>query len=114
MTRLIFAGLISTALMIAGTGFAFAADVFVIHHQVADYAKWRPVFDSHKSTQEAAGLTNPRVYHALDNANDITIVFDMADPAKAKAFAASKDLSAKMTAAGVTGKPNFSYLETAP
>lgn len=114
MTRLIFAGLISTALMIVGTGFASAADVFVIHHKVADYAKWRPVFDSHKATQEAAGLTNPRVYHALDNTNDITIVFDMADPTKAKGFAASKDLRTKMRAAGVTGKPTFSYLETAP
>ena len=114
MTRLIFAGLISTALIIAATGFAYAADVFVIHHKVADYAKWRPVFDGHKATQEAAGLTNPRVYHALDNNNDITIVFDMADPARAKAFAASKDLRTKMMAAGVTGKPMFSYLQTAP
>jgi len=114
MTRFIFAGLISAALMLAGTGCASAAEVFVIHHKIADYAKWRPVFDSHKATQEAAGLTNPRVWRALDNANDITIVFDMADPAKAKAFAESKDLRARMMKAGVMGRPTFSYLETAP
>ena len=114
MTRLILAGFVAAAFLVAGTGFASATEVFVIHHKVADYAKWRPVFDSHKATQEAAGLTNPRVYHALDNSNDITIMFDMADPAKAKAFAASKDLRARMVAAGVSGKPTFSYLETAP
>ena len=114
MTRFVFLGLISAALMLAGTSFASAAEVFVIHHKVADYAKWRPVFDSHKANQEAAGLTNPRVYHTLDNANDITIVFDMADLAKAKAFAGSKDLKAKMTKAGVMGRPTFTYLETAP
>jgi hypothetical protein len=114
MTRFVFAGLISAAIMLATNTLASAGEVFVIHHKVADYAKWRPVFDQHKATQEAAGLTNPRVYHALDNTHDITIVFDMADAAKAKAFAASKDLRARMTAAGVQGRPTFSYLETAP
>ena len=113
MTRTIFAGLFATSLFLAGTSVCNAAEVFVIHHKVADYAKWRPEFDNHKSKQLGAGLTNPRVYHAIGDANDITIVFDMADAAKAKAFAASPDLKARMMTAGVVGAPTFEYLETA-
>ena len=114
MTRLLFAGAIAAALTLATMSTAVAGEVFVIRHKVADYAKWRPAFDKHKQTQLAAGLTNPRVYHTLDDANDLTIVFDMADAAKAKAFAASKDLKARMEKAGVVGHPVFSYLESAP
>jgi hypothetical protein len=38
----------------------------------------------------------------------------MADATKAKAFATAKRLKAKMKEAGVVGKPQFEYLETAP
>ena len=114
MTKSFVAAVLVSLLTLANTGVASATEVFVIHHAVADYAKWRPVFNSDKSNQEAAGLTNPRVYHALSDPNDITIVFDMADPAKAKAFATAKRLMVKMVEAGVVGKPQFEYLETAP
>jgi hypothetical protein len=114
MTRILLAGAIAAALTLGTINAACAGEVFVIRHKVADYATWRPVFDKHKSMQVAAGLTNPRVYHTLDDANDLTIVFDMADAAKAKAFASSKDLKARMEKAGVVGQPVFSYLETAP
>ena len=114
MAKAILAGLVVALLTVAGAGVANAADVFVIHHKVADYAKWRPFFDGDKANQQAAGLTNPRVYRSLASANDITIVFDMADAAKAKSFTASKALKATMTKAGVVGKPTFAFLESAP
>ena len=31
------------------------------HTKVADYAKWRPIFDADDANRQAAGLTNPRV-----------------------------------------------------
>jgi hypothetical protein len=114
MTKTLFIGILVSLLSLASADVAGAAQVFVIHHAVADYAKWRPVFNTDKPNQEAAGLTNPRVYHALGKPNDITIVFDMADATKAKAFATAKRLKAKMVEAGVVGKPHFDYLETAP
>ena len=114
MFRIAFAGIFAASLLLASAGTAAAADLLVVHHKVADYAKWRPVFDGHKTRQEAAGLTNPRVYRALDDANDITIVFDMADPAKARTFTSSKDLKTTMGNAGVVGRPSFTYLQTAP
>lgn len=93
---------------------AQAAGMMVIHHKVADYAKWRTVFDGDKSTQMSAGLTDPRVFRSVDNANEVTITFDMADATRAKAFSASPVLRATMIKAGVIGKPEILYLDAAP
>ena len=114
MTRTLLIGFLVSLLSLASADVASAAQLFVIRHTVADYAKWRPIFNSDKPNQEAAGLTNPRVYHTLTDPNDITIVFDMADAAKAKAFSAAKRLKTKMAEAGVVEKPRFTFLETAP
>lgn len=81
----------------------------IVHHRVADYAKWRPVFDGDKANQEAAGLTNPHVYMGK-RANDVYITFDMADEAKAKAFGNSEALHMTMKKAGVRGAPEMMYL----
>ena len=108
----IYAGLAAFTLTAAAAGVA-QAGMFVIHHKVADYAKWRTAFDGDKTNQEAAGLTNPHVYQDVGSANTITITFDMADAAKAKAFGASKELKATMGKAGVKGKPELFFLDTA-
>lgn len=86
--------------------------MMMVHHRVADYAKWRPVFDGHKSMQQAAGLTNPHVWCGK-NDNDVYITFDMADEAKAQEFANSKDLRETMKKAGVEGRPTITYLTPA-
>jgi hypothetical protein len=41
----------------------------------------------------------------------VVILLEMADVAKAKAFAASDDLKAAMERAGVTGSPSVDFLE---
>jgi hypothetical protein len=42
--------------------------------------------------------------------NDVLVLCDIGDMAKAKAFSESKDLAAAMARAGVTGKPSFYFL----
>ncbi len=108
---------LATACVLLATGAvsaANAAGLMIIHHRVADYAKWRPVFDGDRANLQAAGLTNGRVYRSTDDANDITIVLDMADAAKAKAYAQSDTLRQKMTTAGVMDKPEVLFLDPAP
>jgi hypothetical protein len=110
LTRLFLTAFVGLCLASAS---ASAAGMMVIHHKVADFAKWRPAFDGDKTHQEAAGLTNPHVYQAVDNPNDVTITFDMADAAKAKAFGTSKELKTVMSKAGVKGKPEVLFLNPA-
>jgi hypothetical protein len=90
------------------------AGVMIVQHLVTDYATWRPVFDEHDPVRVTAGLTNPRVYQAADNPNNIVIVMDMADLAMAMAFANSPDLVTTMTRAGVAGLPQIFFLTAAP
>jgi len=92
---------------------SMGSQTMTIHHQVADYAKWRVAYDADQSNRKAAGLTNCRVQRSMDDANDVLISCDMADLTKAKSFTSSKALADTMSKAGVIGKPQFMYL-TAP
>ncbi len=83
----------------------------IIHHRVRDFAAWKSVFDEHKSVQVAAGMTNGRVFQGAENPNEVTILFDVADIARAKEFASSAELKTAMEGAGVVSAPSFHYLE---
>ncbi len=83
----------------------------IIHHRVRDFAAWKAVYDNHESAQVAAGMTNGRVFQSADDPNEVTILFDVADIARAKEFAGSEELKTAMEGAGVVRAPSFHYLE---
>jgi hypothetical protein len=87
-----------------------AGKTLIIRQTVADYAKWRPAYDAHGAVRASAGLSDCRVQSSAGDVNDVVVVCDMADLAKAKAFASSKDLATVMARAGVIGKPSFYFL----
>ena len=110
MRQAVIIGIVAAFMSFSATGMASAAGVVIVHHKVANYAKWRPFFDADKANQLAAGLTNPRVYRSPKNPNDLTIIFDMADMTKARAFAKSPKMKDTMAKAGVLGSPTIKYL----
>jgi hypothetical protein len=75
-----------------------------IHHPVADYDKWRPVFDADKPRRESAGLVDIAVLRDADDPNSIWIVGD-GDPATVEAMLADPELGKTMQEAGVTAPP---------
>jgi len=83
----------------------------IVHHDVKDYAAWKPAYDKHKSVRTAAGLTHDHVLQAVDNPNAVTIVMDFSDFGAAKKFAESEDLKAVMKAAGVVSAPAIHLLK---
>jgi hypothetical protein len=48
------------------------------------------------TSQAGAGLTNGRVYCKAEDPNDVVILFDVSDMAKARAWAGGTDLKAAM------------------
>ena len=86
--------------------------MMIIRHKVKDYSAWRPAFDAHVEAQRAAGLSHPRVLRSADDASELVIIFDDMDTNRAKEFAASEDLKAKMMEAGVIDKPTIYFLES--
>lgn len=99
----------TTSTMSAATT-APSVGLMVIHHKVADYAKWRPAYDAHKPMRDAAGLTFCEVRQPIGDASDVFVACNMTDVAKAKAFAASQDLKDAMAKAGVMGTPEIHFL----
>jgi hypothetical protein len=84
----------------------------LIRHKVKDFGKWKPAYDAHRQARAAAGLKDLHLWHNVDDPKEIFLLFEASDVAKAKAFATSKDLKEKMTAAGVTGRPEIFFLSS--
>ena len=49
---------------------------------ISDYAKWRPIFDEHRSARVAAGFKNERVFRNVDDPNEVIIWGEAASGAK--------------------------------
>jgi hypothetical protein len=86
------------------------ANYLVVRHKVADFAAWKKVYDSHRPKQKEAGLTERHVLRGADASNETIVIFEAADLAKARAFAASADLRETMMRAGVQDKPDVYFM----
>jgi quinol monooxygenase YgiN len=70
-------------------------------HRVADYDKWRSVYDSLDEARNAAGVTHQQVLRSQDDPNLVIVRHDFADRAAADSFFGSPELRQGMTEAGV-------------
>ena len=85
--------------------------LMIVRHKIGDYATWRGVFDGHEATRVKSGITNGRVFRKAEDSNDVVIMFDVVDLAKARAFGKSDELKAAMQKAGVVGAPEVHFIE---
>ena len=83
----------------------------LVRHKVADFAKWKPVYDDHLPARQKAGLKEVHLLRNIENPNEVILLFSVEDPDKAKAFAASDDLRQAMEKGGVSDKPDVYFLE---
>jgi hypothetical protein len=88
-----------------------AMALLIVQHKVRDYAAWRPAFDAHETSRAGAGITNGRLYRKADDPNDVVILFDVADPAKARTWMMGDDLRTAMQNAGVVGAPTVRLVD---
>lgn len=81
----------------------------MVRHKVKDYDAWKKVYDGDKQNRMDAGITDRALAYTVGDNHAITLVFAVADLAKAKAFGSSKGLADKMKEAGVDGPPDMFY-----
>jgi hypothetical protein len=86
-----------------------ANENLTIHLKVKDYATWRTAYDGHEKSRLSAGITNGRVFRNAQDPNDLVILQDVADVAKARSWLGSDDLKAEMQKNGVVGSPNVRF-----
>ena len=82
-----------------------------IKQRVADYAKWKAVFDEHESMRRAGGVTAHSVQRQPDDPNVVIVALRVSDLNKAKKFAGSDDLKSAMARAGVQGPPEIWFAD---
>jgi hypothetical protein len=82
----------------------------LIRHKVMDFSTWKRVYDGHIGKRTEAGLTEKYLLRGVGDPNEVTILFEARDIAKAKAFGESPDLRDRMKEGGVIGKPDIYFL----
>jgi len=60
--------------------------VMLCRNRVADFSKWKAVFDSHAEAHRAAGLHLKNMWRDLERPNDLFFLFEVADIDQARAF----------------------------
>jgi hypothetical protein len=83
----------------------------LIRHKVADFGKWKPIYDAHLPARQKAGLKEEHLFHNADNPNEVLLLFSVEDVYKVKAFTASDDLRQAMEKARVSDKPDVYFLK---
>jgi hypothetical protein len=84
----------------------------LVRHKVADFSKWKPVYDAHLPVRQAAGATELYLLRNIDDPSEVIILFETEDLQKARELVASDDLRERMQESRVIDKPNIYFLTT--
>jgi len=83
--------------------------MLAIQHAVADFDKWKAVYDTFPPTTDGAAFA--RVNRSVDDGNLLTVVAGFTSMETLKAFIDDPELKTKMMDAGVTGEPRIEIYE---
>jgi hypothetical protein len=89
------------------------AGFLLAEHEVRDFAEWRKGYVAGRPDRAAAGLTEVKVFRDQSNPNTVSMLFSVADLAKAKALVESPGLKAHMESIGVVGGMSARFLTEA-
>ena len=90
-----------------------ANENLTVHIKVKDYATWRTAYDGHEKGRVSAGITNGRVFRSAEDPNDVVILQDVTDVAKARAWLGSTEIKTAMEKSGVVGSPSIRFAAAA-
>jgi hypothetical protein len=82
----------------------------MVTHKVADYARWKSIFDADGANREIAGSKGGQLFRCADDPNEVVVLFEW-DLQQVRQDSQGEEVSAKMQAAGVLGPPEISFLE---
>jgi hypothetical protein len=80
-----------------------------VHFKVKDFNAWRTSYNRHDKERAFAGITNGRVFQNSNDPNDVVILQDVADAAKARTWLSSSEMKSVWEMSGVVGSPNIRF-----
>jgi hypothetical protein len=78
-----------------------------IHFKVKDFNSWETSYNGNQTNRASAGITKSRVFRSSDDPNDVLLLQDVADVAKARTWYGSREMKAVMEKSGVVGSPSI-------
>ena len=87
------------------------AAILLARLKVADYDKWRQVFESKADLRKAHGCTGTHIFYNAKDKNDVIINLQWDSMENATEFQSSNEFRQAMQEAGVVGQPDFTFLE---
>ena len=91
------------------TSVQHANENLTLHFKVKDFNAWRTSYQANDKGRASAGITNGRVFRNADDPNEVVVLQDVADVAKARTWLGSEEMKATMQKNGVIGSPNIRF-----
>jgi hypothetical protein len=83
--------------------------IVIIWQKVADFSKWKPIYDGHDTARVSHGLHNYVIGRDVNDSNTVLVALKADDMVKAKEFAKDPGLKAAMQKGGVMGAPTIMF-----
>ncbi|MBK9983922.1 MAG: cyclase [Saprospiraceae bacterium] len=83
----------------------------LVRHKVAEFGKWKPVFDADDATRKKFGCTKSEVFTNSQNPNEVLAVLQWDTKEQALNFGHSPGLKDAMERGGVISTPEVSFAE---
>jgi len=87
--------------------------IVILNHKVQDFSKWKPIFENDGPRRTAAGLKLLHLARKESDPNDVYMIYETNDVAKAQKMMQDPDLQKKMKEAGVISEPTINILKKA-
>jgi hypothetical protein len=78
-----------------------------LHFKVKDFSAWQTSYNGNEKNRVSAGITKSRVFRNTDDQNDVVVLQDVTDVAKARAWYGSSEMKSVMEKSGVVGSPSI-------
>jgi hypothetical protein len=85
----------------------------LVRHKVRDFATWKPQFEAHETARQGLGIRQKLLLRNADDPQELVVLMEADDLAKARQFSQSPDLREVMEKAGVIDRPDVYFLESA-
>jgi quinol monooxygenase YgiN len=82
----------------------------LIQHKVNEYAAWKDIFDNFAGFRRSSGEKSYRIFHPVNDPNDLTLLFEWDTQKNAETFLASPELRSAMQEAGVAEAPRIQFV----
>jgi len=81
----------------------------LVSHKVKDYAQWKEVFEENAKVRKESGSKGGRLFRDEQNPDNVAVLFEWEDIAKARTFFESEFLKDAAKRAGVIGRPEVFF-----